>query len=47
MPDMDDFHAFKSTGGSSGGGNLGCSGSMFAWILVIICILWVIGKLAG
>lgn len=35
MPNIDDFHAFKSTSGSSGG-SLGCSGSMFTWILVII-----------
>lgn len=47
MPGMDDFHAFKSTsGGSSSSGGSGCSGSFFTWILVIVAVLWVIGKLS-
>ena len=41
MPGMDDFHAFKSTSGSSGG-----SGGLFTWILVIVAVLWIIGKLS-
>ena len=48
MPDMDDFHAFNSTsGGSGGGGGLSCGGSMFTWMLVVIGIRWLIGKIAG
>lgn len=45
MPDLNDFHAFKSTsgGGGSGGGGSGC----FTWILVGLVILWIIGKLSG
>ena len=45
MPDMDNFHAFKST--SRGSGGSGCSGGFFTWILVIVVVLWVIGKLSG
>lgn len=48
MPGMDDFHAFKSTSGGSGGsGGSGCSGGLFTWILVIVAVLWAIGKLSG
>lgn len=48
MPDLNDFHAFQNTSGGNGsGGGLGCSGSIFTWALVIIGILWLIGKLAG
>lgn len=48
MSGMDDFHAFKITSGISGGsGNSGCSGGLFTWILVIVPLLWVIGKLSG
>ena len=48
MPGMDDFHTFKSTSGSSGGsGGSGCSSGLFTWILVIVAVLWVIGKLSG
>lgn len=47
MPDMNDFHAFKSTssGGSSSGG--GCSGSVLLWIMIIVGVLWLIGKCAS
>lgn len=46
MPDLNDFHAFESTtGGSSSRG--GCSGTLFIWILVIIGILELIGKIFG
>ena len=46
MPDLNDFHAFKSTsgGGVSGGG---CGSGCVTWILVGLAILWIIGKLAG
>lgn len=43
MPDMDDFHAFKSTsggsGGSSGGGDkgFGCG-----WVVIVIVVLMLI-----
>lgn len=47
MPDLNDFHAFKSTSGGGGsyggGGGPGC----FTWVLIGLAILWVIGKLAG
>ena len=44
MPDLNDFHAFKSTSGGGGaGGGSGC----FTWILVGLAILWIIGKLSG
>lgn len=45
MPGMDDFHAFKSTSG--GLGRSVCSGGLFTWILVIVAVLWVIGKISG
>ena len=43
MPDMNDFHAFKSTssGESSGGG---CSGSVLLWIMIVFGVMWLIGK---
>lgn len=45
MPGMDDFHAFQSTGGGSGGGGLpsGCLG----WVIGILAILCLLGKLAA
>lgn len=48
MPDLDDFHAYKSTsGGSSGGASgFGCSGG-FIWVFAILSFLYIIGKLAG
>lgn len=47
MPNLDDFHAFKNTssGGGSGGG--GCLGPGVTWVLAIVAILWIIGKLFG
>ena len=32
MPNLNNFHAFNSTSGGSGGGGLGCGGSVFTWI---------------
>lgn len=48
MPDLNDFHAFKSTssGGSSGGGRSGCSTPWLA-IAVIVLILILLGKCAA
>lgn len=43
MPDMNDFHAFKSTSGGRGGGTGGSDGCL-TWILVGLVIFWVIGK---
>ncbi len=47
MPDLNDFHAFKSTsGGSGGGGGLGCSSGF--WVaIVIIALLTLLGKCSG
>lgn len=48
MPDMNDFHAFKSTsGGSGGGGSLGCPSGCLPWILGTLAILYLIGKIFG
>lgn len=44
MPNLNDFHAFKSTTGGRGSGG-GCSGSIFIWILIIVGILELIGKI--
>ena len=48
MPDLNDFHAFKSTSGgsggkgSSGGGGIGCA----AWIVIGIVVFMLISFLA-
>ena len=48
MPDMNDFHAFKSTSGGSGSGNggggrgLGCGG-----VVIVIVILMLVFFLAS
>ena len=42
MPNLDDFHAFKSTSGGAGGG---CS-TPIVIIGIIISILYLIGKCA-
>ena len=49
MPNLDDYHAFKSTSSdnSYSGGGSGCSGSIFTWIVVILAVLWLIGKLSA
>lgn len=47
MPDMNDFHAFKSTSGNNTGGGGGCSGNILIWIIIICAILTFIGKLSN
>lgn len=42
MPDLNDFYAFKNTSGDDNGP--GCGGNLFIWLLVIIGIIWLIGK---
>ena len=47
---MDDYHAFMSTSGSGNGsgGSGGSSGpGCFTWILIVLAILWIIGKFSG
>lgn len=47
MPDLNDFHAFNSTSLGESSGNGACLGSGTTWILAIIAVLWVIGKVFG
>ncbi len=48
MPDLDDFHAFQSTtSGSGSNGHSSGSAGCLTWVLVVIGILWIIGKVAG
>ena len=42
MPDLNDFYAFKSTSSDGGGG-----GSIFPWLLGVLALLWLIGKIFG
>ena len=44
---MDDYHAFTSTTGGSGGGGSGCSSGCLPWILGILVVLYLIGKIFG
>ena len=48
MPNMDDFNAFKSTNGESGGSNNGSGGSGFGcgWIAIVIVALMLISFIA-
>jgi hypothetical protein len=43
---MDDYHAFISTTGGEGGGS-GCSSGCLLWILGILVVLYLIGKIFG
>ena len=48
MPDLNDFHAFKSTSSNSSSGN-GCGGfftSGIGWVILIV-ILVIVAKLIG
>ena len=47
MPNLDDFYAFKSTSSGSGYGGSGYLGPGVTWVLAIVAILWIIGKLFG
>ena len=49
MPDLNDFHAFQSTtgGDSSGGGSIGCLSPTMTAIIVIVFVLYLIGKIFG
>ena len=42
MPGMDDFHAFKSTGSSSGGNSGSGGGFGCGWIVIIIVVVMLI-----
>ncbi len=37
MPNLNDFHAFKSTSGGSGGGGFGCG-----WVVIILVVYMLI-----
>lgn len=47
MPDLNDFHAFKSTSGGSRDGGGGLSGGCLPWLMGILAILVIIGTLTG
>ena len=47
MPDINDFHAFKSTSSSNSSGGSGCSGSILFWVMIIVGGLWLIGKISS
>lgn len=42
MPDMNDFHAFKSTSGGSGGGSGGGNGFGCGWVVIVIVVIMLI-----
>ena len=48
MPELNDFHAFKSTSGGSGSGSGGGSG-LNKWIVVLIitALLMLLGECSG
>jgi len=46
MPDMNDFHAFKSTSGGSGGGSSGGSGFGCGWVVIVIVVIMLISFIA-
>ena len=48
MPDMNDYHAFKSTSGGSGGGSGGGGGKGFGcgWIVIVIVVILLISFIA-
>ena len=48
MPDMNDFHAFKSTSGGSGGDlgcGTGCLSPTVITVAIILFIIYLVGKL--
>lgn len=46
MPDMNDFHAFKSTSEGSGGGSSGGSGFGCGWVVIVIVVIMLISFIA-
>ena len=48
MPDMNDYHAFKSTSGGSGGSSGGGGGKGFGcgWIVIVIVVILLISFIA-
>ena len=42
MPDMDDFHAFKSTSGGSSSSGSGGTGFGCGWVVIVIVVLMLI-----
>lgn len=49
MPDMNDFHAFKSTSGGSGSGGSGGGGGRgfgCGWIVIVIVVIMLISFIA-
>lgn len=48
MPDMNDYHAFKSTSGGSGGSSGGGGGKGFGcgWIVIVIVVILLISFVA-
>ena len=42
MPDINDYHAFKSTSGGSGGSSGGGKGFGCGWIVIVIVVLMLI-----
>lgn len=46
MPDMNDFHAFKSTSGGSGGGRGSGGGFGCGWVVIVVGVIMLISFLA-
>ena len=48
MPDMNDYHAFKSSSGGSGGSSGGGGGKGFGcgWIVIVIVVILLISFIA-
>ncbi len=49
MPDMNDFHAYKSTSGGSGGGSSGGGGGKgfgLGWVVIVIVVIMLISFIA-
>ena len=42
MPDINDYHAFKSTSGGSGGSSGGGKGFGCGWIVIVIVVLMLV-----
>lgn len=44
---MDDYHAFTSTSGGGSGGGSGCSSGCLPWIIGVLVVLYLIGRIFG